>query len=154
MDAKDVQIIRVLQENGRLSNQELSEKVNLSPSPCLRRLRLLEKQGVIKGYTALVDQKAYGLPLTVFIQVRLERHNTEAVRTFEQRVKMIPEIMDCYITTGGSDYLLRVVCQDLDAYEFFVRETLHNVPGIASIDTSFAYSVVKQGHVFPEISET
>lgn len=150
MDAKDVQIIRVLQENGRLSNQELSEKVNLSPSPCLRRLRLLEKQGVIKGYTALVDQKAYGLPLTVFIQVRLERHNTEAVRTFEHRVKMIPEIMDCYITTGGSDYLLRVVCQNLDAYEFFVRETLHNVPGIASIDTSFAYSVVKQGHVFPE----
>ncbi|WP_419798069.1 MAG: Lrp/AsnC family transcriptional regulator [Terasakiella sp.] len=154
MDAKDVQIIRVLQENGRLSNQELSEKVNLSPSPCLRRLRLLEKQGVIKGYTALVDQKAYGLPLTVFIQVRLERHNTEAVRTFEHRVKMIPEIMDCYITTGGSDYLLRVVCQNLDAYEFFVRETLHNVPGIASIDTSFAYSVVKQGHVFPGISQT
>ncbi|NVK17066.1 MAG: Lrp/AsnC family transcriptional regulator [Methylocystaceae bacterium] len=151
MDQKDVQIIRALQKDARLTNQDLSEQVNLSPSPCLRRLRLLEKKGVLKGYTALVDQKAYGLPLTVFTQIKLHMHNKDAVQAFEDRVMTIPEIMDCYIITGGSDYLLRVLCKDLDGYEFFVRETLQNLPGIASIDTSFAYSVVKQSHVYPEI---
>jgi len=151
MDQKDVQIVRALQKDGRLTNQDLSEKVNLSPSPCLRRLRLLEEEGVLKGYTALVDQKAYGLPLTVFIQIKLHMHNKDAVQAFEDRVMTIPEIMDCYIITGGSDYLLRVLCKDLDGYEFFVRETLHNLPGIASIDTSFAYSVVKQSHVYPDV---
>lgn len=151
MDQKDVQIVRALQKDGRLTNQDLSEQVNLSPSPCLRRLRLLEEEGVLKGYTALVDQKAYGLPLTVFIQIKLHMHNKDAVQAFEDRVMTIPEIMDCYIITGGSDYLLRVLCKDLDGYEFFVRETLHNLPGIASIDTSFAYSVVKQSHVYPDV---
>ena len=150
MDQKDIQIIRLLQENGRLSNQDLSEGVNLSPSPCLRRLRNLEEKGVIKGYTALVDQKTYGLPLTVFIQVRLDSHNKAAVQAFEDRVMVIEQIVDCYIITGGSDYLMRVLCKDLDDYERFVRDTLHNLPGIASIDTSFAYSVVKQSHTYPK----
>ena len=84
MDAKDRQILAALQEDGRLTNLELSERVALSPSPCLRRLRTLEKSGVIKGYTAIVDEQAYGLPLTVFVRIRLDRHSEEAVASFEQ----------------------------------------------------------------------
>ena len=89
MDEKDHQILRELQKDGRLSNAELAERVNLSPSPCLRRLRMLEKSGVIKGYTAIVDQKAYGLPVTVFIQIKLDLHSTEAAQEFERRIANI-----------------------------------------------------------------
>ena len=149
MDKKDQQIIRTLQENGRLTNQELAQKVNLSPSPCLRRLRNLEARGVIKGYTALVDQQAYGLPITVFVRIRLDRHGAEDVRRFETRVRETEEILDCFVMTGNADYLLRVIMPSLNAYEHFVRERLHTIEGIASIDTSFAYGVVKQSHVFP-----
>ncbi|MGC9369018.1 MAG: Lrp/AsnC family transcriptional regulator [Paracoccaceae bacterium] len=150
LDPKDRQILRALQENGRLTNQELSERVNLSPSPCLRRVRLLEERGLITGYTALVDQKAYGLPLTAFIRIRLEHHNEEAVQFFERRVGALDEILDCYLMSGGdADYLLRVVASDLDSYERFVRQRLHAIPGIASIVTSFAYGIVKQIHTYP-----
>jgi len=149
MDEKDYQILRALQENGRLTNQELSERVNLSPSPCLRRVRQLEKSGAIRGYTALVDQNAYGLPLTVFIRIKMERHAAELVRVFEDRIRDIPEIQDCYLVTGEADYLLRVVCRDLDAYERFMREKLHAIPGISSINTSFIFGRVKQSQVLP-----
>ncbi|MBZ0162128.1 MAG: Lrp/AsnC family transcriptional regulator [Notoacmeibacter sp.] len=151
MDAKDRQIIRALQINGRLTNQELSEKVNLSPSPCSRRVHALEERGVIAGYTALVDQKAYGLPLTVFIRIRLDQHSKEAVARFEHGVAEIDEILDCFLMTGVADYLLRVIVADLDAYESFVRNRLHAIPGIASIDTSFAYGIVKQTQVYPAV---
>ena len=149
MDAKDRQIIRELQKDGRVTNQELAERVNLSPSPCLRRLRALEVAGVIKGYTALVDQKAYGLPITVFIRVRLDRHGEAVVKTFEEHVGRIDEILDCHLLAGGDDYLLRVIVASLEAYEDFIRRKLHAIPGVASIDTSFAYGVVKQTRVFP-----
>lgn len=149
MDAKDRQILRALQENARLTNQELAERVNLSPSPCLRRVRLLEERGLITGYTALVDQKAYGLPLTAFIRIRLEHHNEEAATTFERRVAAIEDIQDCYLLSGDADYLLRVAASDLDSYERFVRQRLHAIPGIASIVTSFAYGIVKQSHMLP-----
>lgn len=151
MDGKDRQIIRALQINGRLTNQELSEKVNLSPSPCSRRVHALEERGVIAGYTALVDQKAYGLPLTVFIRIRLDQHSKEAVARFEHGVAEIDEILDCFLMTGVADYLLRVIVADLDAYESFVRSRLHAIPGIASIDTSFAYGIVKQTQVYPAV---
>lgn len=148
MDEKDRQIIRELQLDGRLSNHELAERVNLSPSPCLRRLRNLEKSGVIQGYTALINQKAYGLPVTVFIRVRLEHHSQETVQTFEAMILDIDEVLDCHLMTGGIDYLLRVVVESLDAYEEFIRKKIHKIPAIASIDTSFAYGIVKQSQVF------
>ena len=150
MDSKDRQILRELQGDGRLTNQELSERVNLSPSPCLRRVRLLEEQGVIRGYTALVDQKSWGLPVTVFIRIKLERHGDEAVNAFEQAIIAMPQVMDCWLMTGRSDYLLRVIASDLDDYEHFVRRELQRVPGIASIDTSFAYGSVKHAQVLPD----
>ncbi|WP_099447453.1 Lrp/AsnC family transcriptional regulator [Caulobacter sp. B11] len=149
MDLKDRQIIRELQKDGRITNQELAERVNLSPSPCLRRLRLLEEAGVIRGYTALVDQKAYGLPITVFLRIRLDRHGEPVIKVFEQAIGRIDEVLDCFLLAGGDDYLLRVIVASLEAYEDFMRRKIHAIPGIASIDTSFAYGVVKQTRVFP-----
>lgn len=149
MDRKDYQIIAALMEDGRLSNQDLSAQVNLSPSPCLRRVRLLEEAGVIRGYSAQVDQKALGFPITVFVGIKLNRHDTATVRGFETAIGTIDEIIDCFLMTGEIDYLLRVVARDLDGYEHFVRERLHAIEGIASIDTSLAYGVVKQGHSLP-----
>jgi DNA-binding Lrp family transcriptional regulator len=149
MDQKDRHILRELQRNGRLSNAELAERVNLSPSPCLRRLRMLEKSGVIEGYAAIVNQKAYGLPITVFIQIRLDHHSRQAAQAFERRIIAIDEVMDCHLMTGDTDYLLRVVVQSLEAYETFIRDRIHPIPSIASINTSFAYGMVKQSRILP-----
>lgn len=145
MDSKDKQILAELQADGRLTNQELSERVNLSPSPCLRRVRMLEAAGIIKGYTAIVDQKALGLPVTVFIRLKLDHHNDETVKTVEARISALSEVMDCWLMTGQWDYQLRVLAADLEDYEGFVRGKLQRIPGIAAIDTSFAYGRVKQG---------
>lgn len=149
MDKKDQQILRELQKDGRLSNAELAERVNLSPSPCLRRLRTLEKSGVIEGYTAIINQKAYGLPVTVFIQIKLAHHSTKAAQEFERQIQGIHKIIDCHLMTGDTDYLLRVVVEGLEDYEVFIREYIHPIPSIASINTSFAYGVVKQSRVLP-----
>lgn len=150
MDKKDLQILNQLQLDARLSNHELAQRVNLSPSPCLRRVRQLERAGVIRGYTAIVDQQALGLPITVFIRIALERHDTATVGEFERRIRDIDEIMDCFLMTGQRDYLLRVVASSLEGYERFIREVIHTIPGIASIDTSFAYGVVKHALALPE----
>ena len=153
LDATDRKIIRALQKNGRMTNLDLSEEVNLSPSPCLRRLRNLERGGVIKGYSIDVEGEAYGLPVTAFVRVSLERHVEDTVTQFEERIRSIPEVLECFVMTGLSDYLLRVVVSDLADYERFVRQRLHPVGGIGSIDTSFVYGVVKRSHVFPELSQ-
>ena len=149
MDEKDRQIIRALQRDGRMSNQDLAEAVNLSPSPCLRRLRNLEREGVILGYAARVDARAYGLPITAFVRIRLERHDAETVQTFEREVGRMDEVLECHVMTGQTDYQLRVVVESLDDYERFIRARLHRVGGIGSIDTSFAYGTVKDSMVFP-----
>lgn len=151
MDSKDCQIIAALQANGRMSNQELSERVNLSPSLCLRRLRQLEEGRVIRGYTALVDEAAYGLPVTAFVRVRLQLHDSKTIAAFEAAIGRMDAVLDCYIMTGDADYLLRVLVESLNDYERFVRSRLHVVPGIASIGTSFAYGHVKRATVFPPV---
>ena len=151
MDSKDRQIIRALQQDGRMTNQDLAETVNLSPSPCLRRLRNLEASGAIRGFSVDVDPAAYGLPITVFVRIRLERHNEEDVQRFERQVQTIPEILECHVLTGAMDYQLRVVVSDLDAYETFIRTRIHPIGGIASIDTSFVYGTVKKTSVYPSL---
>ena len=153
MDSKDRQILRALQRNGRATNLELAAEVSLSPSPCLRRLRLLEKSGAITGYRAIVDAKAYGLPVNVYIRIRLERHSAEAVQNFETRIRALDEVLECHLMTGAADYLLRVVVSGLDAYEDFIRNRIHPIGGIGSIDTSFVYGTVKNTGVFPEVSD-
>lgn len=149
IDAKDRQILRALQKDGRLTNLDLAAQVNLSPSPCLRRVRLLEEAGVISGYAATVDPRAVGLKITAFIRITLARHDRAAVTRFEARVQGIDEILDCHLLTGEADYLLRVVVPDLDAYEGFVRSKLHEIEGIASITTSLVYGTVKSSAVLP-----
>lgn len=152
MDSKDRQIIRALQENGRMTNQELADKVALSPSPCLRRLRALEKSGLILGYNVEVDAKAYGLPVTVFIRIRLEKHSEIIIQKFEKKIRKAENVLECHVMTGLADYLLKVVVEDLADYERFVRQELHPIGGIGSIDTSFAYGVVKKTAVFPSLN--
>ena len=151
IDATDRKILRALQRNGRITNLDLAAEVNLSPSPCLRRLRNLEANGAITGYSMTVDAKTYGLPVEAIVQIRLNKHIRETVEYFETRMCDIPEVLECFVMTGLSDYLLRVVVHDLEDYERFVRERLHSIGGISSIDTSFVYGVVKRTNVFPEL---
>ncbi|WP_299665615.1 Lrp/AsnC family transcriptional regulator [uncultured Ruegeria sp.] len=151
MDQKDRQIIRQLQRNGRISNQDLAEAVSLSPSPCLRRVKNLEKAGIIRGYSAQVDAKAYGLAVTAFVNIRLERHDEETVNRFEGEVMRMDEVIDCHVMAGQADYQLRVVVEDLERYEHFVRARLQRVGGLASIDTRFAYGTVKEAAGFPVV---
>lgn len=150
MDNKDKQIIRIMQKNARITNQELAEAVNLSPSPCLRRVRALEKSGIIKAYTVEVDNEAYGLPVTVFVSIQLEKHTSDVVSHFETRIKNEEKVLECFVMTGSADYLLKVAVKDLHDYEHFVRHSLHDIGNIASIDTSFAYGVVKKTNVLPD----
>ncbi|MCH9053687.1 MAG: Lrp/AsnC family transcriptional regulator [Proteobacteria bacterium] len=143
LDAIDRRILDRLQENGRVSNVELANDVGISSSPCWRRVRELEKRGVISGYVALVDAAAVGLPVSVFVQVTLERQIEAALETFEAAVKERPEVMECYLMTGDADYLLRVVVSDLPTYEAFLKDHLTRIPGIANIKSSFALNQVK-----------
>ncbi|MEO1573603.1 MAG: Lrp/AsnC family transcriptional regulator [Pseudomonadota bacterium] len=151
MDTKDRAIIRTLQKHGRMTNQDLAEAVNLSPSPCLRRLRNLEASGAITGFAAEADPGAYGLPITVFVRICLERHNEEDVQRFEQHVQDMDEVLECYVLSGTTDYLMRAMVASLDAYESFIRRRIHPLGGIASIDTSFVYGTVKKTSVFPQL---
>lgn len=152
MDAIDHKIIQALVQDGRLTNQELSERVGLSPSPCLRRVRNLERAGVIRGYTAIIDQERYGLPINVFVSIRLERQTDAALMAFEREVQRLDEVMECYLMTGRRDYLLRVVSDSLKSYELFVRGVLSALRGIASIESSFAFSQLKRRAALPALS--
>lgn len=149
MDKIDRAIIRELQLNARITNEELAERVNLSASPCLRRVRKLEAAGYIEGYSAKLDQEACGLPMNVFISVRLEKPDDATIRNFEAQVDLLDEVMECYLMTGNRDYLLRVVAADLKAYERFIRDRFSKLSGIASIESSFAFGHVKQKTVLP-----
>jgi DNA-binding Lrp family transcriptional regulator len=142
LDAIDGKILTALQENARLSNVGLAQAAGLSPSPCLRRVRALEQAGVIRRYATLVDQAAVGLPVSVFVSVSLERQIEPALETFEDAVRQRPEVMECYLMTGTSDYLLRVVVSDLAAYERFLKDHLTRIPGVRSIQSSFALKQV------------
>jgi len=149
LDAIDRRILGRLQDNARLTNVELAEAVGLSPSPCLRRVRALEQTGTIRRYVALLDPAAVGLPVSVFVNVTLERQIESALERFEAAILKRPEVMECYLMTGDADYLLRVVTADLSAYERFLVEHLTRVPGVASIKSSFALKQVKYRTALP-----
>ncbi len=149
LDDIDRRLLGALQENGRLPVTDLAEKIGLTTSPCLRRLKILEQAGIIRGYAALVDQQQVGLPVSVFVSVKLEMQREEALERFEATIRDCPEVVECYLMTGPRDYLLRVVAQDLSAYERFLKQTLTRVEGVASIESSFALTQVKYSNVLP-----
>lgn len=149
LDAIDRSILDVLQEDARISNVDLSERVNLSPSPCLRRVRRLESEGTIRSYVTLLDPAEVGLPVSVFVQVSLERQVDDALENFEAEIISRPEVMECYLMTGDSDYLLRVVAPDLEGFQRFLLEHLTRIPGVASIKSSFALKQVSYRTALP-----
>jgi Lrp/AsnC family leucine-responsive transcriptional regulator len=149
MDAVDRKILAELQQDGRIGLAELSEKVGLSASPCLRRIKLMEQAGVIARYVAVLDQRAVGLPVSVFISVKLEKQREQALDRFAKTIARWPEVLECYLMTGPRDYWLRVVVPDLAAYERFLKTKLTRLEGIASIESSFALEQVKYTNVLP-----
>ena len=148
-DNTDRRILRVIQEEARVSNSELAERVGLSPSPCWRRVRTLEENGVIERYVTLVNAKAVGLPINVFATVTLEKQAESALELFEKAVTKRPEVMECNLMTGEFDYLLRVVVPDLAAYERFLMDHLTRIKGIASIKSSFSLKQVSYKTALP-----
>ena len=138
LDPLDRRILIALQEDGRMTNQTLSERVGLSPSPCLRRLRQLEAGGVIARYVALVDPVKAGLPVTAFIRVRLHQQDDRHLSRFEEAVGGFAEVMECYLMSGDADYQLRVLVESLGAFEDFLRQKLTRIEGVAEVTTSFA----------------
>jgi Lrp/AsnC family leucine-responsive transcriptional regulator len=149
LDVIDRKILAHLQVDGRMSLNDLAEKVGLSPSPCLRRVRILERAGVIARYVAVLDQRAVDLPVSVFVSIKLERQREQSLDRFAKAVGRWPEVLECYLMTGSRDYWLRVVVPDLDSYRRFVKQKLTRVEGIASIESSFALEQVKYTNVLP-----
>ena len=149
LDAIDRKILAALQEDGRQSMADLAERVGLSPSPCHRRVGILEAAGVIERYIAVVNQRAVGLPVSVFVSIKLSSQKEAALLAFAQAIRNWPEVLECYLMTGPRDYLLRVVAEDLESYERFLKQKLTRLDGIASIESSFALEQVKYTNVLP-----
>jgi Lrp/AsnC family transcriptional regulator, leucine-responsive regulatory protein len=149
LDTIDLKILQSLQADARLTNVELANQVGLSPSPCLNRVRALEKSGYISRYVTLLDPLRVGLKVSVFIQVTLEKQIEPALETFERAIRERPEVMECYLMTGDADYLLRVVVPDLQALEHFILAFLSKVPGVGNIRSSFALKQVKYQTALP-----
>ena len=149
LDPTDKKILMVLQGEGRIGINELAERIGLSPSPCLRRVRLLQKAGIIARYVAMIDQKAVGLPISAFVSIKMESQREQSLTRFGKAIERWPEVLECYLMTGPRDYLLRVVVSDLAAYERFLKQKLTKLDGIASIESSFALEQVKYSNVLP-----
>jgi Lrp/AsnC family transcriptional regulator, leucine-responsive regulatory protein len=143
LDATDLRILDQLQSNGRLSNVDLAERVNLTPSPCLARVRALERAFIIDRYVAIVNPASLGLTLSVFIHVTLEKQVEAALNRFEAKMNDCPEVMECYLMTGDSDYLIRAVVKDVGALQHFIVHVLSKIPGVANIKSSFSLKQVK-----------
>lgn len=138
LDDADLRILRALRQDGRITNAALAAAVGLSPSACLRRLRLLERSGVIRGYTAIIEEAPQQDTVTVIVQITLDRQTEEHLSRFEAAVRRLPEVRECFLMTGMSDYLLRVEARDAADYERIHKEQLSRLPGVARIQSSFA----------------
>ena len=149
LDVIDLRILAELQADGALSNVALARRVHLSPSPCLMRVKALESGGVIQRYVALASAAALGLGLNVFISISLKEQSRQALTTFEQRIAEHDEVMECYLMTGDSDYLIRVVVRDMADLEKFILEQLTPIPGIEKIRSSFALKQVRYKTALP-----
>jgi DNA-binding Lrp family transcriptional regulator len=149
LDAIDWRILDRLQQDARVANVDLARAVNLSPSPCLARVRALEASGVVSRYVTLLDPLKLGLTVSVFIQVSLEKQMRNALDAFEGAVLARDEVMECYLMTGDADYLLRVLVQDMPSLERFIVDFLARIPGVSNIKSSFALKQVKYKTALP-----
>jgi Lrp/AsnC family leucine-responsive transcriptional regulator len=143
LDALDLKILAALQHNCRLTLAELSEHVGLSQSPCLRRWRRLEEEGYITGYTAQVDRRKLGRKMMAFVEIKLAIHSDEAIERFESAISQAPQVQECFLMTGQRDYYLRVLVDDLEDYDEFVKTVLRSVGNISSMETAFALREVE-----------
>ena len=154
MDTVDLNILERLQHDARITNVALADAVNLSPAPCLRRVRELESSGVIRRYTTLLDAEQLGWQVSVFIEIRLERQVISDLKIFEEHIGRYPEVMECYLMTGTYDYLLRVVARDLKSLQTFITDRLAGTPNVANIQSSIALKQVKYKTALPILSGT
>ncbi len=138
MDKYDKNILEQLQQEGRLSNQDLAERIGLSPSPCLRRVRQLEEEGYIDQYVAILNPEKLGLKMTALIQISMDKHTPERFENFEQQVKSFPEVQSCYLITGQSaDYILKVIVEDMEHFQAFLLGKLTRIEGVSGVHSSF-----------------
>jgi len=138
MDKYDIKILEIIQQNGRITNKELAKMVNLSPAPCWRRTQALEQIGYIKNYTALLDHEKIGLSITAFAHVSLDDHHEKTVRSFDKAMTDWSEVQECHATSGGYDYLLKIITVDMKSYNHFMYEKLLKLKAIRSVNTSFS----------------
>jgi len=144
LDAIDRRILGALQRDGRLTQIELADKVGLSPSPCARRVKRLESEGFIRGYSALIDEEKLGFGFSIFVSVRLDQQVDDRLVNFESAIRGCPEVVDCWLMTGSFDYLLRVSVGDLHEFERFLTANLTRIGGVASIESSIPLRRVKE----------
>lgn len=150
LDRIDIRILQHLQEDSRLTNQELSEKVGLSPSPCLRRVKALEEMGVVQGYRAHLDAQKLGLDLLAQVSISMDKHTPERFANFEQAISACPEVLECYLITGQSaDYVLKVIVQDMQHYQEFLLGTLTRIEGVSGVHSSFVMRKVVDRSALP-----
>ncbi len=149
LDRYDRAILRLLQEDARMTNAALAARVSLSESATLRRVRSLEESGLIEGYTALVDQQRAGFPVNVFVSITLDRQSQTGLEAFESAVRRVPEVMECYLMTGEHDYLLRLVVADLADFERIHNQHLTRLPSVARVHSSFAMRTVTRSRSLP-----
>ena len=143
LDATDRRMLELLQREGRIPNAALAERLHLSPSPCLRRLRALERDGVIEGYRAVLDRRRAGLGLTVFVELKVDGHSDRTAAAITEAIDAAPEIVSAHIVSGAADFLLEVVVADLSAYERLMFDTLLKLPNVADVRSNFALRTVK-----------
>ncbi|AQQ25925.1 Lrp/AsnC family transcriptional regulator [Burkholderia orbicola] len=144
LDAIDRRILRALQQNSNQTNADIAQQAGLSPTPCLRRVHLLEEQGVIDAYVALLNPAAVELRFTAFVRVTLERQDKTTVERFAREMEHAPEVLECHLMAGSYDYLLRVIAKDLDDYQRFQMETLTQIEGVRNIETEIPLKRIKQ----------
>jgi Lrp/AsnC family transcriptional regulator len=149
MDSIDLKILDLLQTDASRSTNEIADLVGLSPSPCWRRISLLEQQGVIRRRVALLDRDKLGLGVTVVVQVRLTTHGRQSLAAFEERVRELPEVTQCFTVMGAIDFVLIVVTTDIRAYERFMREGLSQLPGVQAIESNIVMSAIKDTTALP-----
>lgn len=150
LDRTDKRILQALQVNGRISNQELAEKVGLSPSPCLRRVKQLEQEGIIEGYVGLVSASKLGLKMMALIQIRMDRHTPERFDEFEKTLMGYPQVLECILITGQSaDYQVKVIVEDMEEYQDFLLNKITPLPGVSDVHSSFILRQVIYKTAFP-----